>query len=422
MAYLRRDGRTGHWSVGFRFRAQEFHRSCRTNRKSIALRIQATVEETVDMLVTGRLEIPDGVDVGCWILSGGKATGRRPEKKVSEPRFGELCDSYYEDQRQKADTTRYLEGIHIKHLKRILRVSARISSIKLDHLKRYADIRLREEYRGKPTSTVTVRKELVTFRQIWAWAQRNKHVEVSCPLLSSEGRWALDLPKPVEPMKFQTWQQIERRIARGGLCDAEANELWTGLYLDETQVIELLSFVKELALHPFIYPMFAFTAYTGARRSEVVRAEIDDVDLDANQIMVRERKRRKHLSASTRFVPLHPQLRSVLQDWLATHPGGTHLFVRPNAIPKGRRQVTPEKLTPNQATHHFKQTLRDSEHDVVAGFHVLRHSFGSNLIRSGRVPSHVVARWMGHTSEEMKQLYQHLFPQDGVEQISVLQC
>jgi integrase len=241
-------------------------------------------------------------------------------------------------------------------------------------------------------------------------------------LIGPSGRWKLQLPKPPEKTKFQTRAQIERRIGRGGLSDEAIVDLWKGLYLDEAQISSLLVHVKKRALHPFIYPMFAFTTYTGARRSEVARAEIDDVDLDTNQIMIRERKRRKHLSASTRFVPLHPQLRTVLREWLAIHPGGAHLFVRPNTIPKGRRQVTPEKLTPNQATHHFKHTLRDSEHSVVAGFHVLRHSFGSNLVRSGKVPSHIVAQWMGHTTDEMKQLYQHLFPQDGVAQISVLQC
>jgi integrase len=220
-------------------------------------------------------------------------------------------------------------------------------------------------------------------------------------------------------MKFQTWQQIERRIARGGLCDAEANELWTGLYLDETQVIELLSFVKERACHPFVFAMFAFTAYTGARRSEVLRSRIDDVDFESNQIMIRERKRRKHLAASCRFVPLHPRLRSVLEDWFAVHPGGQ--FTIACCHTRGKRATAARQLTPYQATHYFKHTLFKSKWKVVGGFHTLRHSFGSNLVRCGTVSPHVVAQWMGHTTEEMKQLYQHLFPQDGVAQISVLQ-
>jgi integrase len=70
--------------------------------------------------------------------------------------------------------------------------------------------------------------------------------------------------------------------------------------------------------------------------------------------------------------------------------------------------------------HHFKFTLQDSKWDVVRGFHALRHSFASNLARSGKVPRDTIAKWMGHTTEEMKDLYQHLFPQDGQSQINVL--
>jgi len=85
-----------------------------------------------------------------------------------------------------------------------------------------------------------------------------------------------------------------------------------------------------------------------------------------------------------------------------------------------KKALTPaDRLTPSQAHHHFEVTLRNSKWKVVPGFHVLRHSFGSNLIRLGTVSSDVVAKWMGHSTMEMWELYQHLFPQDGVEQISV---
>ena len=42
--------------------------------------------------------------------------------------------------------------------------------------------------------------------------------------------------------------------------------------------------------------MFMFAAYTGARRSEICRSQIDDFDFDQKQVLIRERKRRKHLS------------------------------------------------------------------------------------------------------------------------------
>ncbi len=419
MAHIRRDGRNGTWFVGFRYDGREFQRSCRTDRKPIARRVQTAVEETIDLLQTGRLVVPEGVEIGSWILSGGKAT--KPRKKPGELRLGVICEAYKADQTQKAESSQGEERIHIKHLTRILRSNIRLNSVDLATLKSYAMKRSQERFRGRLICSKTIRKELATFRRIWAWAEQHGHIAGICPLLGPSGRWKLQLPKPPEKTRFQTRAQIERRIGRGGLSGEAIDDLWKGLYLDEAQISSMLVHIKKNALHPFIYPMFAFTTYTGARRSEVVRAHIDDVDFDSNQIMIRERKRRKHLSASTRFVPLHPQLRSILQEWLAIHPGASHLFVRANVIPKGPRQAAPKKLTLDQATHHFKQTLRESEHSVVAGFHVLRHSFGSNLVRSGRVPPHVVAQWMGHTTEEMKQLYQHLFPQDGVAQISVLQ-
>ena len=72
-------------------------------------------------------------------------------------------------------------------------------------------------------------------------------------------------------------------------------------------------------------------------------------------------------------------------------------------------------MTKNSASHHFSKTLDESRWEVVKGFHVLRHSFGSNLARRN-VSRDTIAKWMGHTTEEMMTLYQHLFPQDWGEQ------
>lgn len=420
MAHLRQDRRTGNWCVGFRFGGREYLRSCRTNRKPVALRIEATVEETIELLETGRLVLPDGVEPGHWILTGGKAVKQPVTANTTDMRFGKVCEAYLQEQHQKAESTRCTEEIHIGHLKRILRASTPMDRISLEKLKNYAHKRSLEKYRQRPISSRTIKKELSTFRQIWDWAEENGFVPDRCPLLGANRRWKLKLPKPNERTKFQTWEQIERQIRRGGLTKSDVCELWKGLYLDEEQVTELLAFVEEHAAYQFIYPMFAFTAYTGARRSEVVRSRLDDIDFAANQIMIRERKRRKHLARSTRFVPLHPRLCRILKEWFAVHPGGQFTIACPAKMP--RRKIVNElrPLTRCQATHHFKHTLSQGKWNVVAGFHVLRHSFGSNLVRTGKVPPHVVAQWMGHTTDEMKQLYQHLFPQDGLAQISTL--
>ena len=192
-----------------------------------------------------------------------------------------------------------------------------------------------------------------------------------------------------------------------------------GDIFDNEQVCELLTYVQGAARYEFVYPMFAFAAYTGARRSEILRSQIDD--FDSNQVLIRERKRKKDKKYSTRHVPLHPTLRLVMEEWFAIHPGGPYTIQCPKEMPRRKPLTEFSGLTVNQAHRHFEMTLEESKWSVVTGFHVLRHSFSSNLIRSGKVPSDVVAKWMGHTTMEMRELYQHLFPQDGLNHISVLE-
>lgn len=425
VAYLRKDNRTGNWFVCFRWNNAQHNKSCSTTKRSEADLIRLRVKDTIQLLRTGRIQLPGEVDPGNWILAGGKtiANGNGAPNssfKASALQLGNICDDYFEDQARKADTTLQAEQVHIKHLKGHLGSRRKITSIELSHLKQYLNQRLQEKYRGKPITGATVKKEFATFRQIWVWAQRNRKLQIPCPLLGPNGRWEVPIPKPAERIKFQTWRQIEKRISRGGLTEEEQQKLWTSLFLDYEQVKALLDFVRTSAAHPFIYPMFAFAAYTGARRSEICRSQVGDFDFDENIILIRERKRRKDLSATTRFVPMHPELRTIMLDWFEQHPGGQHTLVLPLRMRGQKLCSDPQAITPGKATTHFKTALKSSQWKVVRGFHVLRHSFGSNLARTGKVSSEEIGKWMGHTTDEMRELYQHLFPQDGLAKISAL--
>ena len=81
----------------------------------------------------------------------------------------------------------------------------------------------------------------------------------------------MKIPKPEDTERFMTWEEIERRIARGGLSDDQQKELWKYLFLDEIQIKELLKHVEKKAAHAFIYPMIAFVSYSGVRRSTNIR-------------------------------------------------------------------------------------------------------------------------------------------------------
>lgn len=202
------------------------------------------------------------------------------------------------------------------------------------------------------------------------------------------------------------------------------------------EIEELLAFVKRTAIQPWVYPAFCFAAHTGARRSEILRARLADLDLEVGTVRVHEKKR-AHDRRTTRRIPLSPFLTQVLRDWLSVHPGGPYLFTQQLHVFRSKKrsrttghkgEKTREKslrgrlagvtersqpghapLTKDEIHDHFKRTLADSKWAVLRGWHVLRHSFASNAAMQGG-DQRIINAWLGHQTEEMVQRYRHLFP------------
>ena len=66
-----------------------------------------------------------------------------------------------------------------------------------------------------------------------------------------------------------TWEDALAHIAAGN----DPEEVWDSVYLQPQEIAELLEWVKARPVSPWVYPMLVFAAYTGARRSEIVRAK-----------------------------------------------------------------------------------------------------------------------------------------------------
>ncbi len=198
---------------------------------------------------------------------------------------------------------------------------------------------------------------------------------------------------------FMTMAEIERQITAS--CDPDT--LWEALYLQASELTELLTHVKERASHPWIYPAFCFAAHTGARRSEIMRALVSDVDFAGNTVLIREKKRARGERTTLR-VPLSSFLKKVLVDWLAIHPGGPALFchagevfrskkrsrttghqdqkVRSSSL-KGRLasvrlrdKPAQSSLTRNEIRDHFNRVLAGTKWERMRGLHCLRHQSG----------------------------------------------
>ena len=111
MASLHRDDRTGNWIVAFRWGGRQYRRSSKTDSRREARETESRVEETIRLLEQGRLEMPADADPAVWIISGGKIAAHH---KTDTNKLGEICDSYFRDQIDKADATRTNEQVHIR--------------------------------------------------------------------------------------------------------------------------------------------------------------------------------------------------------------------------------------------------------------------------------------------------------------------
>lgn len=165
-----------------------------------------------------------------------------------------------------------------------------------------------------------------------------------------------------------------------------------------------LAHVQGLKLPEWVYPIFCFAAHTGARRSEMLRARTEDVDLAAAIVIIREKKRVRG-RLTTRRVPLSRPLATVLADWLEQRKGKAFLFG------PGDNQISGQA-----AQQIFERATKDSKWQVMKGYHVLRHSFISALA-SHSVDQRLIDEWVGHQTDEQRRRYRHLYPSTQQEAI-----
>jgi integrase len=385
------------------------------------------------------IDVPPGMDIVDFLAADGRPADYYQPSGTKETTFADLRNSYIRThssgtiEKNTLDTCK----LHLSHWTASLGESFPINALTLADLQRHVDRRSRAKNRyGDLISATTIKKEVATLAGAWNWGSRIGLVAGQFP---GEG---LRYPKLEEAPPFMTWPEIERAIAAGG----KAEDLWDCLFLTVAEITELLAYVKEHAAHPFIYPMFCFAALTGARRSEVMRALVTDLDFTGETVLIREKKRTRG-KRTTRRVPLTPFLVQVLKDWLAVHPGGSHLFCLAGIIARSskrsrttghlgekkrassqkgrlstvrkRAQQPPAPLTATEAHHHFEKSLEGSKWAVLKGWHVLRHSFISACASKG-TDQRLIDEWTGHSTEEQRRRYRHLWPSTQQQAIKLV--
>lgn len=405
--------------------------------KAVAEAKAVTVDELLNHLKRGRLTVPAGVPITEFMKADGKvvAAEEPPAPPPERVTLAQLRDRYVTAHRQALEgNTLGLIETHFRHLVATFGERFAVGGLTLDDLQAHAERRaVVKSRRGTPVSAITIKKEFVTLRAAWNWATHHALVAGAFPPVKH-----VKLGKVDEKPPFQTRKEIERQLAGGGKTDAEAVALWESLYLTPPELAELLAHVRaQKNAVPWIFPMVATAAHTGARRSELLRVEVGDLNLAGDELTVRERKRTRGVR-TTRRVSLSPFLAGVLAEWVKLRPPGKYLFAQAGVLARSkkrskgtgyvwgekrpttgagrkaavkRREVIPDAapVTEDEASDHFRRALAGSTWEVVRGWHVLRHSFISACANKG-VDQRIIDGWTGHSTEEQRKRYRHLYP------------
>jgi len=406
MAWLEHKGNL--FRIRFRFGGRKLVAPLKTEKEKEANGWLARFEENLRLAERGRLEIPADADVGLFLLSDGKINRRPQEEDRAKPAtLSELFAGYRDNypKAAKEDNTRYTERLHMAHLERLLGARTKLHAISAKTLQAYVTARSQEKSkRGTTICSRTIKKELGTLTAVWnQWAIPQGLA--SLPLPTKFLAFGKEKAKP----PFQTRVQIERQIGRGGLSDEEQQSLWNCLFLTLPEVDEVLEFLRKKRCPAFVYPLFAFAAHTGARRSEMLRSRIDDFDFSANVVTIREKKRDRDKEETYRTVPLTPLLTDAMRTWFAVHSGGPFTVCTP----------TGKAISKQLAARTFVRVLRKSAWEVLPGWHCFRHSFISNCVAKG-IDQRLIDQWVGHSTETMRRRYSHLIPktsQDALKSV-----
>ncbi|WP_419194975.1 tyrosine-type recombinase/integrase [Novipirellula herctigrandis] len=390
--------RNGRYNIILRFGGKRFIRSLKTSDHDDALGRKLRVEENIRLIESGRLQVPAGADLVTFLLSDGKLT-KKPIAKASVT-LSKLFDDFFDELPEGSleETSIGTMKTHRGHFERILGKRFIVQDLAHDDLQKYVTTRSKKKTRKGTVTATTIKKELVTFGTVWKWGVSAGHLKGVFP------RNGLRMPKVKESPVFQTREEIQRQIASGA-----SEELWDALYLSMAEIEKLLEHVHNTAGLPFIHPMFATAAYTGARRSELLRSQLSDIDLERNVLTIREKKRVRG-THSTRRVPISAPLEKVLRTWIDHHPGSNFTFCHHEPILHSRKaKAVTDGLTKDQAAHYFRQPIEKSEWDVIKGWHCLRHSFISGCA-SKDIDQRMIDEWVGHTTEAIRRRYRHFFP------------
>lgn len=306
------DQKNGVYLARFRFAGRQFKRSLKTTDRKDAEAALLEVKRAIHRLTIGMVEIPEGVDPGDFILSGGTVI-QSPREVVEKevPSLLEAMEHYQTYLSHLAKPNCRTISVHLGNLRKTLGNLAQrpVSEITHVHLEKFLQQRLQDR------ASSTVAKERATVSGFFAWLVRQG-------ILDNSPAERLTKVKDRNAPSFRTYSEVAEILERGGLSKEEAWSVWDALYLTPAEIFEILELVKTRARSRVSYMLHATAAYTGMRRGEILRLRWLDVEVDADGLWAKSKKQSRQAIETKRWIDLHPDFKSLLPTWKAGGASG----------------------------------------------------------------------------------------------------
>jgi integrase len=215
--------------------------------------------------------------------------------------------------------------------------------------------------------------------------------------------------------EWDTLAVRKERLEKIGL-PADQKKAWEQVFFSEEEAAELVSLLEgKLAdsndwNDQRLFAAVLCSAYTGARRSELVRVKRSDIDLAAGTIKFKLLKGRGNKSWVPHKMPIIAQFQRFLTDYLQRLPESRQcVFMENDAHLKPDGILFDDKNTRTKANRLgqlITKALKGTRFQLVSGFHIHRHTLNSMLANAGN-DTRMVMSIIGHKTERISLRYQH---------------
>lgn len=152
----------------------------------------------------------------------------------------------------------------------------------------------------------------------------------------------------------------------------------------------------------------AIALYTGLRRGEIAGMSWSDVDFKVNRIHVKRSYAGPTKTGKPRIVPIHRELRDLLERWRPSCPSTDLDLVCPIEIDRVYRAATQQD---EQMVAELRQFLQQAGccSDFIRPWHAFRHTFATQFLEQGGAQA-ALERILGHTTSgsQVTALYVHV--------------